>query len=100
MARLDGRIALITGGGAGIGRAAAELVAREGAAVGIVERDGETGAAAAAAIEASGGRGLFVEADVSSPNEAERAVTRVVEAFGGACGPLARGRTVRHRSSK
>ena len=83
MARLEGRIALITGAGAGIGRAAAELFAREGAAVGVVERNEATGAAATAAIAATGGRSLFVQADVARPEAAEQAVSQVIEAFGG-----------------
>ena len=81
--RLKGKIALVTGGGAGIGKATAALFAREGACVTIAELDAETGAAAAKQIIEEGGRAIFVRTDVSSPEAVEAAVQRTVSEFGG-----------------
>jgi len=81
--RLAGKIAMITGAGAGIGRACAELFAREGACVSIAEFDSETGEAACQQVTSQGGRAIFVKTDVSSPENVEDAVKRTVAAFGG-----------------
>jgi NAD(P)-dependent dehydrogenase (short-subunit alcohol dehydrogenase family) len=83
VARLDGKVALITGAGRGIGRAAALLFAAEGARVAIAEVVAEDGRATALAIERAGGEALFVETDVSKPEQVERAVRETVRAFGG-----------------
>jgi NAD(P)-dependent dehydrogenase (short-subunit alcohol dehydrogenase family) len=81
--RLAGKVALITGGGAGIGRAAVGLFAREGAKVVLAEYDAETGAAAAAEVRAQGGEVVFIQSDVSQPEQVERAVALAVSEFGG-----------------
>ena len=81
--RLEGKIALITGAGAGIGRACAELFAREGACVTIAEFDASTGEAARERITAAGGKAIFVRTDVSKPEDVEEAVKQTVAAFGG-----------------
>lgn len=81
--RLEGKIALITGAGAGIGRACAELFAREGACVTIAEFDASTGEAARERITAAGGKAIFVQTDVSKPEDVEEAVQQTVAAFGG-----------------
>ena len=65
--RLDGRVAVITGAGRGIGRATAALLAREGADVACVARSGTELASAAADVRAAGGRAAIIEADIAEP---------------------------------
>jgi dihydroanticapsin dehydrogenase len=74
-------VAVITGAGAGIGRATAELFAEEGAAVVIAERDVTTGQEAAARIAQAGGRALFVPTDVSDEAAVARMATEAVKSF-------------------
>jgi NAD(P)-dependent dehydrogenase (short-subunit alcohol dehydrogenase family) len=81
--RLDGKVALITGGGAGIGRACVGLFAREGAKVVIAEFDSETGAASEREVREQGGQAIFIQTDVSQPEQVERAVACAVSEFGG-----------------
>jgi NAD(P)-dependent dehydrogenase (short-subunit alcohol dehydrogenase family) len=80
--RLAGKVALITGGTSGIGRATAVLFAREGAAVAIIGRNEERGAEAVAEIGRDGGRALFVRADVRLAEDCRRVVDETVAAFG------------------
>ena len=68
-ARLEGKVALITGAGSGMGRAAAELFAREGARVVITDVVDDSGNAAVAAVRAAGGDATYVRADVSSAHD-------------------------------
>lgn len=83
MADLSGKVALVTGGAAGIGRATALLLARCGAAVAVVDLDAASGEAVAGEIEASGGRGLFIQGDVSQEDDCRQAVERTVAELGG-----------------
>lgn len=80
--RLDGRVALITGGTSGIGRATAGLFAREGARVAITGRSEPRGQAVVAEITQAGGSALFVPADVRRAEDCRRAVEATVNAFG------------------
>jgi dihydroanticapsin dehydrogenase len=82
MNRLKDKVAIVTGGGAGIGRATCDLFAEEGAAVVIAERSEETGRATADHISRSGGRALFVPTDVSDEASAQRLAAEAVRAFG------------------
>jgi NAD(P)-dependent dehydrogenase (short-subunit alcohol dehydrogenase family) len=80
---LKEKVALVTGGASGIGRATALLFASSGGAVSIVDLDEAGGAAVAREITGAGGRALFVKADVSSAADCQRAVERTVAALGG-----------------
>jgi NAD(P)-dependent dehydrogenase (short-subunit alcohol dehydrogenase family) len=82
MALLQGKVALVTGGASGIGRATAELFAQEGAAVVIVDIQTAEGEATATALQTRGSRALFLQADVTSAADCERAVAGTVAAFG------------------
>ena len=79
---LQGKVAVITGGGNGIGRATAELFAQEGALVALVDLDAEALEIAKNAIEATGGRALAIQGDVSSEADAQRAIETTVEQLG------------------
>jgi 3-oxoacyl-[acyl-carrier protein] reductase len=80
--RLEGKGALVTGGGRGLGRAIAEVLATEGALVSVVSLHAETAGETAAAIESAGGRAIAIAADVSSEDDSRRYVAETVTAFG------------------
>ncbi len=79
MKRFEGKVAIVTGGGSGIGRATCLRFAEEGAAVGVAEIDEASGNSAAAEISRSGGKALFVRTDVSAEKSVQAAVSRVAE---------------------
>lgn len=81
--RVAGKVALITGSASGIGRVTAETLAREGAAVAIVDLDLERGREVADGIAKSGGRALALRADVSEEAQIKAAIDATVEQFGG-----------------
>ncbi len=75
--RLHDKIAVVTGGGRGIGGAIVDAFAREGARVAIAELDEETGAAKAAEVD-----GLFIKTDVSKKADIDATFAKVLETFG------------------
>ncbi len=80
MGQLDGMVAIVTGGARGIGEGIASVMASQGANVAILDLDGETAAATAAAL-ATPGMGMACDVILESPLQA--AVKRVIERFGG-----------------
>src|SRR5689334_2138397 len=82
MNRLQGKVAIVTGGGSGIGRATAELFAEEGAAVVIAEREVRAGHDTAEGIVQRGGRAHFVATDVADEASVRRMVEETVRTFG------------------
>jgi NAD(P)-dependent dehydrogenase (short-subunit alcohol dehydrogenase family) len=80
--RLDGKVAIITGAGSGMGKAAALLFAAEGAKLAVVDIDEVNGRAAAAQIKQAGGEALFVPADTGREADLKNMVQATVKAFG------------------
>jgi NAD(P)-dependent dehydrogenase (short-subunit alcohol dehydrogenase family) len=80
--RVAGKVALVTGGGSGIGAATAALLAAEGASVAVADIIAERAKATVAAIQARGGSALAVTADVSDEEQVAAMVDATIAAFG------------------
>jgi NAD(P)-dependent dehydrogenase (short-subunit alcohol dehydrogenase family) len=82
MKRLEDKVALITGAGGGIARAAALTFAREGARVALAEIRPDTGRESERRVREAGGEAFFIETDVREEESVRRAVAQVTERFG------------------
>ena len=80
--KLDGKVALITGGNSGIGRATGALLAKEGAVVVLTGRNQERGEQVAESINGDGGRAMFIRSDVRLADDCRMAVEQTLERFG------------------
>ena len=76
------RVAIVTGGGSGIGRAISQRLGSDGHSIGVVDLDGGLADATAEAITAAGGKAVGLSADVSERDQVERAVGEVKERLG------------------
>ena len=82
MALLEGKVALVTGGGSGIGQAACHLYAREGARVVVSDIDEKGAIETVHIIQEMGGEATFIRADVSNPGDCQAMVESTLETFG------------------
>jgi NAD(P)-dependent dehydrogenase (short-subunit alcohol dehydrogenase family) len=80
--RLDGKVALVTGGGSGIGRASALAFAREGAQVVVADVTGDGGQDTVRLITAAGGEGLFITTDVARAAAVEALIKQIMTTYG------------------
>ncbi|HKM76853.1 MAG TPA: SDR family oxidoreductase [Candidatus Bathyarchaeia archaeon] len=80
--KLENKVALITGAGSGIGKAAAQLFAKEGARIVVADLDRERGEDTAKKIRADGGQSIFVETDVTKSSLVEATVSKTISEFG------------------
>ncbi len=80
--QLEGRVALVTGAGSGLGKAAALLLAQEGAKCGVLGRSADELERVAAEIERKQGEALVLTADISKPDEMQRAVQEIADRWG------------------
>lgn len=82
MPLFDGKVALVTGGGSGIGQAACHAYAREGAKVVVSDIDPGGGEAVVQAVKEGGGEAIFLRADISNPDDCRALVDATVEEYG------------------
>lgn len=83
MGQLDDKVALVTGSGRGLGRACAQIFAREGARVVVVDLNSASGEETVELIRRAGGEAIFVEANIARPADVQRMVRMAVDQFGG-----------------
>src|SRR5579862_9452930 len=79
---LEGKVAIVTGGGQGIGRAYAHRFAQEGCSVVVAEINAEKGKAVAGDIQSAGGKSMFVAADVSNEASCQAMAQAASDKFG------------------
>ena len=79
---MENKVALITGSGSGIGKAAAQLFAKEGARIVVADLDRGRGEDTVKKIRAGGGQSIFVETDVTKSSLVEEAVSKTISEFG------------------
>ncbi|OGO17530.1 MAG: short chain dehydrogenase [Chloroflexi bacterium RBG_16_48_7] len=82
MDTFEGKVVLVTGAGAGLGKASAMAFAKRGAKVVIDDIDVKSGEDVARTIKAMGGEAMFVEADVTKAKDVERLINKTVQTFG------------------
>src|SRR3954451_11418517 len=82
-AGVEGKVAIVTGGGSGIGRSASLALAAAGAKVVVANRTGHKADAVAAEIAATGGQAVAVQVDVSTGKDVQHMVAIAMESFGG-----------------
>src|SRR5947208_1739065 len=80
--KLKDKIAIVTGAGSGMGKAAALLFAREGARIGAIDVDEKSAAETAREITSAGGKSVGIRADVSKHDDVQRAIAQAVENVG------------------
>jgi NAD(P)-dependent dehydrogenase (short-subunit alcohol dehydrogenase family) len=82
MGKLNGKVALVTGGGSGMGQAVATLFAQEGARVSIIDCATEAGSNTVEAIKKSGGEAIFIKADLSNTEDVKGMIKQTVGSYG------------------
>lgn len=82
MKRVDGKVAIITGAGRGMGRVVAQLFANEGAKVVVADISTERGRQTVDRIRESGGEGIFVEVDVSKADDMQKMISLTIDNYG------------------
>jgi len=80
--RVDGKVALVTGGASGIGRATALTFAREGAKLVVADMNTDGGQQTVHMITENGGEAIFVQVDVTSTSAVEAMLSKTVETYG------------------